>query len=115
MGHGTRILDYVTDREEFHLVRDKDCVHASYFAYFDRDTDETTDITVSFPLEDYTRGIEKLLTEGKCSINTPTATMRLEKRSDESVQMYLLQKNMGFSYSEDTLIDVDPKRFLNGF
>lgn len=109
------ILDYVTDSEEFHLKRDKDYVYASYFAYFDRDTDETTDIAVYIPIEDYTGGIEKLLMDGKCDISTPTATLRLDKRGEENVYMYLSQKSPGYSYGVETLVEMKPERFLNGF
>jgi hypothetical protein len=108
-------LDYVTNREEFRISRDTDLVHVSYFAYFDRDCDETTDIAVFFPIEDYTQGIERFLNEGRCSIDAPTARMQLDKISDESVRLYLSQAGIGCGSRVETVIEVKPERFLNGF
>ncbi len=111
----TKVMDYVTDEEEFRISRDRDFVRASYFSYFDRNTFETIDISVSIPAEEYLCGIGKLVSEGKCNIDTPSATLKLEKIGEQKVLMYLSQKTRCHESGIETLIRAEPSGFLSGF
>jgi hypothetical protein len=73
------IIRYVKGDTVFHVERRAEEVEVYYFAYFDRETGETDEISASFPLEDYSQGIEKLLTEGRCDIGGGRKYLNIRK------------------------------------
>ena len=73
------IIRYVKGDTVFHVERRAEEVNVYYFAYFDRDTDETDEISASFPIEDYRQGIEKLLAEGRCDIGGGRKHLNIKK------------------------------------
>lgn len=69
----------------FYVARDGDTVHLSYWAWFDRSTNEEISIDAHLPFEDYKSGIEALLEQGRCEVEHEDSGMQLLSKGSSTI------------------------------